>query len=286
MRKRRIYFTIINTIEKLDNPLLDFSLVKKIDVGSALYIKAYYDYLIASKKSFKIYCSEKNQKMRQILKHIRVNDYDLLITHPDIKCWFIKQWNFEHKENYGKVIMNEILPKVLENKVPSEEFSKIAGSLHELLANCSEHAYPNEHTFQNYYLIAGEYANEYSKSNKFSFCILDLGQGFRKSISNYSKFQDALDSIIRKESDSMLLKKTTEGVFNANKDKNSGRGTGLQEVAKNVKNIRGSLYIYSDKGSFKIKNGDKEYFKDRKSELKGSIIEIILPISDNRGREE
>ena len=274
-------FKYINSIENIQNPTLDFSGTKNIDVGSALYIKAYCDYLKHIAKDFKIYCSPKNQKMRQILQHLEIYNYNLKITHKDVNCWVLKKWDSEHRENYGKVMMEEILPNVLKDKIPSKEFSKIAGSLHELLANCSEHAYTDEYILKNYYLIAGEYKTQYGSSNRFSFCILDIGQGFKKSISNYGKFNQFLDIIGKNQQpDSTLLKKTIEGTFNANKDKRSGRGTGLSEVAKNVKIIEGCLYLYSDKGCFNIINGNQENLRERKAPLKGSIIEIILPISN------
>ena len=274
-------FKYINTIETFENPVLDFSKVKMIDVGSALYIKAYCDYLKSNKKNFKICCSPKNQKMRQILQHLEIYNYNLKITHKDISCWVLKTWDFEHKEKYGKVMMEEVLPHVLEGKIPSEEFSKIAVNLNELLANCSEHAYTDEYPFKNYYLIAGEYASEYKYSNKFSFCILDVGQGFRKSISNYGIFNTFLDNIrIQPKPDSTILQKTVEGKFNANRDKKSGRGAGLSEVAKSVKSIKGCLYLYSDKGCFSIVDGNNEYLNERENSVKGSIVEIILPINN------
>lgn len=271
----------INEAEKLDKPNFDFSKVMSIDVGSALYVKAYIDYVKETKKEYKISCSTKNQKMRQILQHMNIFDYGIEITHEDIMCWEMRTWSIENKENYGKIMMKEILPKVLKGKVPSEEFAQIAGNLNELLANCSEHAYTEKYFFRNFYLIAGEYKTEKEASNTFSFCILDSGQGFKSSISNYGTFDKLLSSLTSMgKPDSELLKATVDGKFNADKNKNSGRGTGLSEVAKSVKMIRGDMYLYSDKGCFNITSDGEEILRERKNKAIGSIIEIILPISE------
>lgn len=273
-------FRYINDTEKLKQPIFDFSYIKNIDVGSALYIKAYIDYLKSNGKKVTIKCSPKNQKMRQILQHIKIFDYELKITHKDIACWVIKTWNTDTQVNYGKVMMEEVLPAVLTNKFPSEEFTHIAGNLNELLANCSEHAYTKKDTFKNYYLIAGEYTTEFQASNTFSFCILDSGQGFKNSIKNKTKWEKFWQIISKeKEVDSKLLQATVEGKFNANKHQNTGRGAGLPEVVKSVKIIKGDLYLYSDKGCFSITDGAKEKLRERKHTVKGSIIEIVLPIN-------
>ena len=53
-----------------------------------------------------------------------------------------------------------------------------------------------------------------------------------------------------------------------------------------IKDIGGSLHAYSDKGFYKLyrlDDGQKDTFsRDRKTKMKGSIIEIGLPIS-NKG---
>ncbi len=82
----------INEISPTDNIRLNFSAVQKISVSSALYIKAYVD----SRKelqNIKISCSKNNKKMREILQHMKLKNYNLRISHKDIKCWSFKQWS-------------------------------------------------------------------------------------------------------------------------------------------------------------------------------------------------
>jgi len=277
-RKEEIFY-FISKAEKIDNPILDFSQVEQIDIGSALYIKAFYDFLYNAGGKPIIICSPKNHKMRQILQHIGVADYGLRITFNDIKCWAVRVWHTKAAINYGQVLHQEILPGVLDGKIPSAEFSRIASNLQELLLNCNEHAYIEKDTFTNFYLIGGEYQTDSKKSNTFSFCILDYGQGFKSSLRK-NTFFDKLKSRFNPNSDSELLRAATQGIFNANKRKHSGRGTGLPAVAENVKLIGGTLYIYSDKGSFVIQAKEEEKLRDRKYLTKGSIIEVILPISE------
>ena len=272
-------FYFISKAEKIEKPILDFSQVEQIDIGSALYIKAFYDFLYNAGREPIIICSPKNHKMRQILQHIGVTDYRLRITFNDIKCWAVREWHTKSTVNYGQVLYQEILPNVLKGKIPSKKFSRIASDLQELLLNCNEHAYIEKDTFTNFYLIGGEYQTDSEKSNTFSFCILDYGQGFKSSLGK-NTFFDKIKSNFNPNSDSELLRAATQGIFNASKRKYSGRGTGLPAVAENVKLIGGTLYIYSDKGSFVIKAKGEEKLCDRKYLIKGSIIEVILPINE------
>lgn len=272
------FFKKINPAKDASSVAFSFSDVKNVDVGSMLYIKAFVDYKKAQRCNVKISCSEKNRKMRQILQHMKLRDYGLNITFNDIKCWTVREWDENAHENYGKVLMNEILPVVLENKFPSEEFSSIASGLNELLSNCSEHAYTEHDLFKGYYLIAGEYDNiETGKSNEFSFCIIDMGQGFRSSLHKNTKFM----KIIRDFglfSDENLIKEAVDSNFNANKDKNSGRGTGLPAVKKSVEIVNGGLHIYSDTGTYMLRSG-KERLVSRSCNIIGSIIMVSLPIN-------
>lgn len=243
-----------------------------------LYIKAFIDYKTKLGGYIKISCSPQNVKMRQILQHMKLKDYGINITYSDIKCWNVREWHESSHENYGKVLMEEILPSVLENKFPSKEFSRIASGLNELLSNCSEHAYNDEDLFKGYYLIAGEYDNmDTGKSNEFSFCIIDMGQGFRASLhknSGFNKFFGDIGIL----SDEKLIKEAVDSRFNANKVKNSGRGTGLPAVKKSVEIVNGGLHIYSDAGTYML-NADKERLKKRMYDIIGSIITVNLPIN-------
>lgn len=261
--------------QNLENVNFNFSMVKNISIGSALYIKAYVD-SHKEKQNIRISCSVKNKKMREILQHIELKNYNISITHKDILCWTFRSWTKNNPENYGKLMFNEILPKVLKNKVPSEEFSELASNLHELLCNCAEHAYTKNDIFTGYYFIAGEYENKNGKSNKLSFAIIDMGQGFRASLRKNSKF-----SIVKQklniESDEYLLKAAVDGEFNADSKPNSGRGTGLTDVKRNIKKIKGTLNICSDYGYYSYEN--RECLIHKKNATLGSIITVNLPIN-------
>ncbi len=281
-RKEEEIFFILFQAEKINTPTLDFSKVKYIDIGSAIYIKAFVEFLRENNREPKISCSPKNQKMRQILQHLGIFDYQLKITYNDIRCWAVRKWHKDFKKypgvNFGKVLYKEILPEVLKDKIPSTEFSRIASSLSELLSNCTEHAYTKQDVFTNFYLIAGEYENDIKKSNTVSFCILDYGQGFKASLKKNTLFESVINKF-KEDADSNLLKEAAKGNFNADKAKNSGRGTGLPAVTESVKLIKGSLYLYSDNGSYKVKK-ETEEVRDRRYPVRGSIIEVILPIND------
>ena len=274
-------FALINTVEEKNNAVLDFSETNFIDIGSALYIKAFIDHLKDEEKQYKILCSPKNKKMRQILKHIGVRNYKIKVVYPDIKCWEIRTWGKHDNVNYGKVMMEEILPKVLEGKVASEKFSYIASSLQEILSNCSEHAYTEDDEYKNYYLIAGEYEDpKYIKSNSFTFCILDRGQGFRSSLEKKSFFGTMREKL-GIETDSDLLQAAIEGRLTSKAGgKSAGRGTGLANVVENVKSINGSFYAYSDKGCYEINRQKGQICRERKIRIKGAIVAMIFPINE------
>lgn len=271
-------FDKLSSAEKAPVVKLSFSNVRQVDIGSMLYIKAFCDFKRSQNHVVEISCLAKNRKMQQILQHMKLKDYGLGITFDDIKCWTVLEWHGNTKENYGKVLMQKILPSVLKDKIPSNEFSRIASGLHELLSNCSEHAYNDYDDFKGYYLIAGEYNNENTgRSNEFTFCIIDMGQGFRASLRQNSLMKKLLFNF-GTNTDKDLLKAAVEGKFNADISKNSGRGTGLPAVRKNVDLINGSLSIYSDNGTY-IRRHGAERLKNRRNAIIGSIITVTLPIN-------
>lgn len=265
----------INEISSKNNVRFIFSAVKNISVSSALYIKAYVD-SHKDLQDIKISCKESNLKMREILQHMELKNYGLKISHKDISCWTFRQWTKNNPENYAKIFMEEIFPKVLQDRVVSEMFSEIASGLHELLANCCEHAYTDGDVFTGYYFIAGEYENDNGRSNEFTFCIIDMGQGFRASLRKNTKFEKIKEMLGLKQ-DKDLIKAAVEGRFNANPNKNSGRGTGLPAVKEKVKLIDGVLKIYSDCGIFKFNKGE-DSCKERNNPIIGSMITVSLPI--------
>lgn len=278
-------FSLIAEAEGKDDVILDFSQTKRIDIGSAVYIKAFVDNQNNNGKKCQIECLSTNRKMREILQHVNIKNYGLNITYPDIKCWEVRIWQKGDKVNYGGVMMKEILPKVLKNKIPSNEFSDIAASLQEILSNCSEHAYSENDEYKNYYLIAGEYENLYKKSNLFTFCIVDRGQGFRASLEKKSFFY-RLQASLGLKTDSDLLRAAVEGRMTSVKGGGeiAGRGTGLSYAVESIRNIGGSFYAYSDKGYYEIRRQIDENIekKERKFAIKGSIIEMMLPINKCR----
>ena len=64
----------------------------------------------------------------------------------------------------------------------------------------------------------------------------------------------------------------------------AGRGTGLSYAVESIRNIGGSFYAYSDKGYYEIRRQIDENIekKERKFAIKGSIIEMMLPINKCR----
>lgn len=270
-----ILFEKINTAATKDAVNLNFSQVKNISVGSALYIKAYVD-AHREKQNIRISCSAQNKKMREILQHMELKNYGIPITHKDISCWLLRHWTKTNPENYGKIMNNEILPKVLCNRGYSDKFSEIASNLHELLCNCCEHAYDDSDSFTGYYFIAGEYENKKGRSNNFTFCVIDMGQGFRSSLRKNGLFSEIKEKL-NIELDKDLIKAAVDGRFNASPDKNSGRGTGLPAVKETVHSIHGSLSISSGTGFYTFDN--KESLTERKNATMGSIITVNLPIN-------
>ena len=277
-------FALIEGALNKEYAILDFSDTKCVDIGSMCYIRAFVDYLQYIGKKYCIECLYKNRKMRQILQHVGIKDYKFAnITYADIKCWYVRAWKKHCNEvNIGKEIMEKILPRVLENRIPSSEFENITPSLIEILSNCAEHAYLDDDEYNNYYLIAGEYENaNHKRSGTFAFSIVDLGQGFRSSL-------EKKHSLFKSDEDSKLLEGAINGKLTSKigGGKDSGRGTGLLSVLDYIKDIGGSLHAYSDKGFYKLyrlDDGQKDTFsRDRKTKMKGSIIEIGLPIS-NKG---
>jgi histidine kinase-, DNA gyrase B-, and HSP90-like ATPase len=179
--------------------------------------------------------------------------------------------------NIGKEIMEEILPKVLENRIPSSEFENITPSLIEMLSNCAEHAYLEGDEYNKYYLIAGEYENtNHKRSGTFAFSIVDLGQGFRSSLEKEHGFS-------KDDEDSNLLSAAINGEMTSETGggKDSGRGAGLISVLDYIKKIGGSIHAYSDKGFYKLFRLDDGRVDtvtgDRKTKMRGSIMEIGLP---------
>lgn len=267
-------FEIINSVQNKSSVWFNFSNVKNISVGSALYIKAYID-SHKKKQKIRISCSPKNEKMREILQHMQLKNYDLKIKHKDISCWTFREWTKNKPENYGRILMEEIFPKILKDRITSEKFSEIASGLHEVIANCAEHAYLDTDEFTGYYFIAGEYENRDGKSNKFTFCIIDMGQGFRASLRKNSLFSGVYNKL-RLETDEYLIKAAVDGLFNADSDDKSGRGTGLPAVKENVQSIGGTLNISSGCGCFSFDTNERLFH--RKNATIGSIITVNLPI--------
>lgn len=274
-------FSLMKEIEDKDFVVLDFSETKYVDIGSICYIRAFMDYIKNEKKGHKVKCWYQNKKMRQILQHVGIKDYKFRnITYPDIKCWYVRVWKKDDQINMGKEIMENILPKVLNNRIMSDEFKNITPSLIEILSNCSEHAYPEEDKYNSYYLIAGEYENiNHERSGDFGFAVVDLGQGFRSSLKKRH-------NILVVDDDSKLLEDAINGKITSKEGggKDLGRGTGLLSVLNYIKRIGGSLHAYSDKGLYEVyrsnNSGDgmMSFRKDRKVRMKGSIIEIGLPL--------
>ena len=230
--------------------------------------------------------SSQNRKMRQILQHVGIKNYNIKkITYPDIKCWYIKSWKKNAEINIGKIIIEEILPHVFKDRVSSDEFKDITPSLIEILSNCSEHAYLEHDKYKNYYLIAGEYENSYGKSNSFTFCIIDRGQGFRSSLAKNKNnfFVEIFKNLQSSEHDSDLLKAAINGEDTSKEGggKLAGRGTGLSNVVENIRTIGGSFCVYSDRGSYKVSQY-KDTPRERKIPIKGAIIEMILPINGRK----
>ena len=273
------FFALIEEALNKSHVILDFSHTRFVDIGSMCYIRAFVDYLQYIGKKYCIECLSKNRKMRQILQHVGIKDYKFMnITYTDIKCWDVRSWKKHSSVNIGQVIIEEILPKVLKDRISSDEFKNITPSLIEILSNCAEHAYLEDDKYNNYYLIAGEYENTNNKrSGTFAFSIVDLGQGFRSSLENKHNF-------FKSDKDSKLLEKAINGEVTSKigGGKDSGRGTGLLSVLNYINDIGGSLHAYSDKGFYKLyrlDDGRKDTFsKDRKTRMLGSIIEFGLPI--------
>lgn len=273
--KSEVLFELINSVQNETAVWFNFSRVKHISVGSALYIKAYID-SHKRNQAIRISCSKDNQKMREVLQHMKLKDYELQIKHKDINCWTFREWTKNNPENYGKVLMEEIFPKILKNRIASDKFSEIASGLHEVISNCAEHAYLETDQFTGYYFIAGEYENSDGKSNKFTFCIIDMGQGFRASLGKNNLFSE-IKNKLRLETDADLITAAVNGRFNADPNDNSGRGTGLPAVKENVQSIGGTLNISSGFGAFSYDTEERQY--NRKNATIGSIITVNLPIS-------
>lgn len=262
----------LNEAELESFPAISFNKTERIDISAGIYLKAFFDHIKIEGEGYKIICSKSNRKIREVLQYLGIKNYKHKISHADILCWDLNYWDVDdNKElNFSKILMEEILPKTLHGKVPSKDFSSIASALQEVLSNCLEHAYDDKDIFKRFYLYAGEYLN----TDSFTFCVLDRGCGFKKSLEQRDlKFnQKAFPS------EGRLIKAAVDGQSGAGSPKD-GRGEGLKSVLEKTKKLNGRFSIYSGIGYYSFRN-NKESIGDRTANVKGSLISLTVPITE------
>lgn len=268
-----------NVTDSKQEIVFSFRKTESITISAGIYLRAFFDYLKKLQNPFRIICPDSNSKIREVLQHLGIKSYGMNIKHEDIKCWKVLDWDLNKEPpNFSKILMEEILPDVLENgKIrPSKEFGEIATALQEVLANCTEHAYNKDEQYSQYYMIAGKHPAP--GNNGFAFSVVDRGQGFRESMQKQKKW---FNRLLPSQNDTEVIKKATQGA-SASGEKNTGRGTGLQTVIEKISLIKGEVMIISRCGRYTspAQNKSKEPLN---TDTKGTIITMMLPINKEDG---
>jgi len=258
-------------IEQYKNGIaFDFSKVKKITLSGGIVIRCFYDYLLS--KHTKVKCSGPiRDKIKQILSHIGIlKDENIAITHNDISRWNIRHWN--KKETSRKKFNLELISEIIKTTTGWGEQSTVHRRLYEvvpeILFNCIQHAYNDDNNFQLFYLFSG------IADNKYVFCILDRGIGFKATYQKWYKGHLDFNNI---ENDGDYIKYSIQ--LDHSSIKKAGRGNGLYTLKENILRLGGMIFIHSYYGKVVLSTKKGEIQSENRYPLVGSLVQFEIPIS-------
>jgi hypothetical protein len=257
-------------IEQYKNGVVfDFSRVKRITLSGGIVMRCFYDFLLS--KNTKIKCSGLiRNKVIQILCHIGILiDASIKITYKDISRWNIKYWN--KKETSRNKFNLELISEIIKATTGWGEQSRVHRRLYEvvpeILFNCIQHAYNDDNSFQYFYLFSG------IADNKYVFCILDKGIGFKATYlkwhNNYLDFND-----INNDGD-YIKYSIQQGHSSINI---SGRGNGLFTLKENIMELGGMIFIHSYSGKVVVSKKNEEINSENRYPLCGSLVQFEIPM--------
>jgi len=247
----------------------DFSHVKEISLSGGIVMRCFFDFLL-SKHTKVNYTGLKRDKIKQILSHIGIlEDKNIVINHKDILRWDIKCWN--KKETSRKKFNLEIISEIIKTTTGWGEQSKIHKRLYEvvpeILFNCIQHAYNDDNTFQLFYLFSG------IANNKYVFCILDRGIGFKAT---YKKWHEGCLEFNDIENDGDYIKYSIQQDHSS--IKKSGRGNGLFTLNENIMGLGGLIFIHSYNGKVVVTKKSGEIKSENRYPLVGSLVQFEIPM--------
>jgi hypothetical protein len=258
-------------IEQYKNGVIfNFSKVKKITLSGGIVLRCFYDFLLS--KHTKVKCSgPKIDKVAQILSHIGIlKDGNITITHNDISRWNIKHWN--KKETSIKKFNVELISEIIKTTTGWGEalsgHKRLYEVIPEIIFNCIQHAYNDDNNFQLFYLFSG------IADNKYVFCILDRGIGFKET---YQKWHEGYLDFNNIENDGDYIKYSIQ--LDHSSIKKAGRGNGLFTLKENILRLGGMIFIHSYYGKVILSPKKGEIQSENRYPLVGSLVQFEIPIS-------
>jgi anti-sigma regulatory factor (Ser/Thr protein kinase) len=259
-----------NDIDNYKNGVIfNFSKVKFITLSGGIVIRCFFDFLL-SKHTKVVCCGLKRDKITQILSHIGIlKNENIAISYPDISRWTIRQWN--KKEISKEEFSCELISAIIKTTTGWGEQSTIHKRLYEvvpeILFNCIQHAYSDISTFQYFYLFSG------IVNNKYVFCILDRGIGFKAT---YEKWHDGYLDFNDIENDGDYIKYSIQ--LDHSSIKKSGRGNGLFTLKENIMGLGGMIFIHSYNGKVIVSKKNGEIESENRYPLIGSLVQFEIPM--------
>jgi hypothetical protein len=263
------FYREYNDIDQYKNgAVFNFFKVKQITLSGGIVLRCFYDFLLS--KHIKIRCSEINRdKIQQILSHIGIlKDKNIPITHNDISRWDIRQWNKKEtsKEKFNVELISEIIKTTTGRGEQSRVHKRLYEVIPEILFNCIQHAY-NDNNFQLFYLFSG------IADNKYVFCILDRGIGFKAT---YEKWHEGLLDFNDIKNDGDYIKYSIQQ--DNSSIKKSGRGNGLFTLKENIMGLGGIIFIHSYNGKVIVSKKTGETESENRYPLVGSLVQFEIPM--------
>jgi anti-sigma regulatory factor (Ser/Thr protein kinase) len=253
-----------------DGVVFNFSKVKIITLSGGIILRCFYDFLLS--KHIKIRCSEvKKDKIQQILSHIGIlKDKNIPITHHDISRWTIRRWNKKEttKEKFNVELISEIIKTTTGWGEQTKAHKRLYEVIPEILFNCIQHAYGDDNNFQLFYLFSG------IADNKYVFCILDRGIGFKAT---YKKWHEGYLDFNNIENDGDYIKYSIQQDHSS--IKKSGRGNGLFTLKENIMGLGGMIFIHSYNGKVVVSKKSGETESENRYPLVGSLVQFEIPMS-------
>jgi hypothetical protein len=256
-----------------DGVVFNFSKVKEITLSGGIILRCFYDFLLSKKAKIK-FNDLSNDKIKQILSHIGILEGNsAVITHEDISRWDIQYWNKKEtpKRKFNLELVSKIIKTITGWGEQSTEHKRLYEVVPEILFNCIQHAYDDDNDFQLFYLFSG------IADNKYVFCVLDRGIGFKATYEKWHKGQFDFNNI---ENDGDYIKYSIHE--NHSSIRKLGRGNGLFTLKENILNLEGSIFIYSYKGKVAVSQKKGEIQSENRYPLIGSLVQFEIPMAKTK----